>query len=83
MKTNTHTLNISADGFAFDSATGESYTLNPCAHFIMEKLQKQQTKQQIISDITSEFGIPQSIIERDVNDFMQQLHFLGIIRGDN
>jgi len=86
MKTNTHTiqsLSISADGFAFDSATGESYTLNPCARFIIQQLQKQQSKQEIINLITSEFGIPQSIVERDVNDFMQQLHFLGISGGDN
>ncbi|QSV70317.1 MAG: hypothetical protein HEQ20_05490 [Aphanizomenon flos-aquae KM1D3_PB] len=50
MKTNTtHTLNISADGFAFDSATGESYTLNSCSCFIIQQLQKQQTKPEIIS----------------------------------
>ncbi|MDD1413390.1 hypothetical protein MEN41_01605 [Dolichospermum sp. ST_con] len=49
MKTNTtHTLNISADGFTFDSATGESYTLNSCGCFIIQQLQKQQSKQEII-----------------------------------
>ncbi|MBS3025822.1 MAG: hypothetical protein HCA25_01665 [Dolichospermum sp. DET50] len=57
MNTNTHTthsLSISADGFAFDSATVESYTLNSCGCFIIQQLQKQQSKQEIINLITSE-----------------------------
>ncbi len=70
-------LTINPDGFAFNTATGESYTLNRCARFIIHRLNLGETEAQIIQAIAQEFDVAHSIIERDVADFFQQLHTLG------
>ncbi|MBW4522634.1 MAG: PqqD family protein [Scytolyngbya sp. HA4215-MV1] len=70
-------LTISNDGFAFNVTTGESYTLNRCARIILHRLRSSETQEQIVQAIAHEFGIAQSIVERDVADFFQQLHTLG------
>lgn len=74
-------LNISNDGFAFNTTTGESYTLNRCASIVLRRLCSGETQEQIIHTIASEFGIAQSQVERDLVDFLQQLHLLGLTGG--
>ncbi len=71
-------LTINNDGFAFNHTTGESYTLNGCARQVLNRLQANETQEQIVQAIASEFGIAQSIVERDVADFFQQLRRLGL-----
>jgi len=75
-------LNISADGFVFNPATGESYTLNPSACLILQQLQQGQNKREIVKVMTEKFNISQSIVERDLNYFMQELKQLGMIGGN-
>jgi len=72
-------LTVSENGFAFDLATGESFTLNPCGQLILHCLQKGETSQQIAHFISNEFSIAYSTAERDLADFFQQLHTLGLI----
>lgn len=74
-------LNISNDGFAFNTTTGESYTLNGCARLILHRLRSGEPQEQIVDAIASEFGIAQSRVERDVTDFLQQLRLLGLTGG--
>jgi hypothetical protein len=71
-------LTISNDGFAFNATTGESYTLNTCARVVLHRLRTNETQDQIVQAIVSEFGIAQSVVERDVADFFQQLRTLGL-----
>jgi hypothetical protein len=71
-------LTINSDGFAFNVTTGESYTLNPCAQSIVQRLRSGESPIQVIQAIASEFGIAQSVIERDMADFAQQLRTLGL-----
>ncbi len=73
------TLQITPDGFAFDPATGETYTLNRCGRRILQQLQQGQTRAQITTDLADQFGIAQSIAQRDVADFWQQLESFGLI----
>ncbi|HEY9602613.1 MAG TPA: HPr-rel-A system PqqD family peptide chaperone [Allocoleopsis sp.] len=75
-------LNLTADRFAFDPSTGESYTLNACGRLILQLLQQGQTRQQIARVLAAEFGIAQSTAERDVSDFLQTLNLLGLLGGD-
>ena len=75
-------LTISNDGFAFNITTGESYTLNGCARMVLQRLRASETPEQIIQAIASEFGVAQSLVERDVADFFQQLRTLGF-KGAN
>jgi hypothetical protein len=72
------TLTISKDGFAFNITTGESYTLNPCAQNVLQRLQSGENSTQIGRSIASEFGITQHAIDRDITDFCQQLRRLGL-----
>jgi len=72
-------LTVSNDGFAFNTTTGESYTLNRCARIVLHRLRGNETQEQIVQAIASEFGIAQSIVERDVADFFQQLRTLGLV----
>lgn len=72
------TLTVTEDGFAFNQATGETYTLNRCGRLVMQRLQQGENRQQIIHYLSGEFGIAQSAAERDVADFFQQLNGLGL-----
>ncbi len=71
-------LTVSNDGFAFNVTTGESYTLNRCARMVLQRLRSEETPEQIVQAIASEFGVAHSIVERDVTDFFQQLRTLGL-----
>lgn len=71
-------LQLLANGFAFNPATGDSYSLNPCGQKIFQQLQQGQHRLQIARSLAAEFGIPPETAERDVADFLQQLQTLGL-----
>jgi hypothetical protein len=75
-------LTLYPDGFAFNVTTGESYTLNPSAQNILQRLRSGETPAQVVQAIASEFGIAQSVVERDIVDFSQQLRILGFQGAD-
>ncbi len=72
------TLQISHDGFAFDSSTGETYSLNRCGRLILQKIQQGANRADIITTLAEDFGIAQSLVEKDLADFCQQMEALGI-----
>jgi hypothetical protein len=72
------TLQISNDGFAFDSSTGETYTLNRCGRLVLQKMQQGENRAQIITTLADRFGIAQSLVEKDLADFFQQIESFGI-----
>jgi hypothetical protein len=72
------TLHISNDGFAFDSTTGATYTLNRCGRLVLEQLQNGGERSQIATTLSDRFGIAQSLAERDLTDFLGQMEALGI-----
>jgi hypothetical protein len=71
-------LQISNDGFAFDSTTGATYTLNRCGRTVLQKLQEGENRSQIVTVLADRFDISQSSAERDLADFLQQIESLGI-----
>ncbi|ARV60151.1 hypothetical protein BZZ01_17310 [Nostocales cyanobacterium HT-58-2] len=71
-------LTVTKDGFAFDFATGESFMLNHCGQLVLQRLRHGETQQQIVQFLCSRFDIQQSIAERDIADFCQQLNALGL-----
>ncbi len=71
-------LDVTPEGFAFDPATGDSYTLNPCAQLVWQRLQQGELPQKIASFLADEFGIAQRAAERDVTEFVQQINTLGL-----
>jgi hypothetical protein len=72
------TLAVTEDGFAFNTTTGESYTLNLCGRLMLKRLQQGENYQQIVNFLSGEFGIAQNTAERDVAEFVQQLNALGL-----
>ncbi len=75
-------LTLTKEGFAFDSATGESFTLNPCGQLILQRLQNGETQPQIARFLCDRFDIAHRTAERDVADFCQQLNTLGLMGGN-
>ena len=71
-------LQLLPNGFAFNPATGDSFSLNPCGQKVFQLLQQGQHRLQIARSLASEFGIAQDIADRDVADFLQQLQTLGL-----
>jgi Coenzyme PQQ synthesis protein D (PqqD) len=71
-------LTVSPNGFAFDTITGESFTLNGCGHLILERLKNGETREQIAHFLCDKFGLGCNVAERDIADFFQQLNILGL-----
>jgi hypothetical protein len=71
-------LTVSQDGFAFDTTTGESFTLNGCGNLILELLKNGENREQIANLLADKFGIGRNMAERDIADFFQQFHILGL-----
>jgi len=71
-------LKITEDGFVFDNATGDSYTLNSCGRVVLQKVMEGQTRHQIVHWFCDQYGLSQSAIDRDITDFLQQLQGLGL-----
>ncbi len=71
-------LDISKDGLAFDSRTGETYTLNHFGWLVLQRVKQGETPEQVADFLCSNFGITQSAAQRDVADFFGQLHLFGI-----
>ncbi len=74
-------LTVNPDGFAFNTATGESYTVNSSASLIVQQLQSGATHDQIVQAIAQQFNLAIPLVERDIADFLQQLHTLGLLGG--
>lgn len=72
---------ITEDGFAFDSTTGENYTLNRCGRVVLQRLQRGESTQKVAQLLANKFGIPINMAERDVADFFLQLNALGLVVG--
>lgn len=72
-------LSVTEDGFVFAPSTGDTYTLNPCARLILQRLQQGETLPQIVQFLCTEFGLSCGVAERDMADFIQQLQTLGLV----
>ncbi len=75
----TSNLAISDNGFMFLPSTGESFTLNPIGKEIVENLKSAKTLEEISHTLAEEYDADEQIIERDLNDFLQQLKNFNLI----
>jgi hypothetical protein len=66
-------LAINDEGFIFDPATGESFTVNPTGLVILNGLKENKPLEIIIKDLKDKFDFIPEDIERDINDFMSRL----------
>lgn len=69
---------LSETGFLFDPGTGNTFILNETALVIVQSLQKNRDKEEIVSAISEEFDAPVEQIERDYSDLLSQLTEMGL-----
>lgn len=72
-------LALSETGFLFDPATGNTFTLNESAIFILKALKDGKSPDQIASGLTAEFEVSEPQAHDDVSDALLQLKEAGLI----
>lgn len=72
-------LALSETGFLFDPATGNTYTLNESAVFILKALKDGKTPTDIAGALTAEFEVNAAQAHEDVSDAILQLKEAGFI----
>jgi Coenzyme PQQ synthesis protein D (PqqD) len=55
------------------------YSLNPVASSIWQAIQNPRDKEEIISAIEQEFAAGRAQIERDVDEFLNEMHAAGLV----
>lgn len=71
-------LAVNEDGFAFDPLTGDSFTLNPTAQRLVERLIRFTGMSELVAQHARDFGLSLAEAERDITEFIQQLAQLGL-----
>ena len=72
-------LALSETGFLFDPATGNTYTLNESAVFILKALKEEKSPTDIAGALTAEFEVSAAQAHEDVSDAILQLKEAGFI----
>lgn len=72
-------LALSETGFLFDPATGNTYTLNESAVFILKALKEGKSPAVIAGDLTAEYEVSEVQASEDVSDAILQLKEAGFI----
>jgi hypothetical protein len=72
MKVNKN-LAISENGFVFNPATGDSFSVNELGVYIVNLIRNGKSKNEIVEIIAEEYNAEKSNIERDFNEFLNVL----------
>jgi hypothetical protein len=67
-------------GIVLDSRRGQIFRLNCVGSRILELLKSGSPESSIASLISEEFGVERGIVERDLQEFMDELSRRGILR---
>ncbi len=76
-------LAISKNGFVFDPATGNSYTVNSTGLFILNLLREGKSEDEIVDALVENFEVGQEEARRDLLDFLEQLRVNGLLEASN
>lgn len=74
-------LALSETGFVFDPSTGNTFTLNDSAIFILKSLRDGNTAPDIARQLTAEFDVSDMQAGDDVTDALLQLKETGLVGG--
>ena len=72
-------LAISESGFLFLPSSGETFTSNEIGKNIIRMLQKGLSKEDMANEIIKEYEIEKNTVEKDLDDFMNQLFHFKLI----
>ena len=67
-------LAISDNGFLFMSSTGETFTVNEIGKHILNEMKNKTDIEKIREKILEEYEVSEQILEKDLNDFLNQLN---------
>lgn len=73
------TLTLDERGFAFDPATGTSYTLNPAAALLLGGLREGLDAEALVGRLIATFAIERERAVRDLAAFTHDLTSLGLV----
>ena len=71
-------LALAGEGFAFDPASGDTFILNPIGRAVVGWLAAGEAQRQIVRTLAVRYPASAAAIERDVDEFVRQLHHLGL-----
>lgn len=66
-------LAVSPSGFAFDPRSGQSYTLNPTALYLLTLLREGGDASTLANATAERFGVPRALTGPAVEGFVRQL----------
>jgi hypothetical protein len=72
-------LAVSESGFLFLGSTGETFTLNAIGKEIFTMLKEGKSGSVIKEAIHSEYDVDEKTLERDVDDFLNQLKSFKLV----
>ncbi len=72
-------LVISDQGFVFDPSSGQGYTANEVACFVIEGVMNGMERHVIAEWVEQHFDISQGEAEKDIDDLYHQLRIYGLI----
>ncbi|MBN2746226.1 MAG: PqqD family protein [Bacteroidales bacterium] len=70
---------ISDSGFLLNPSSGESFSLNPMGVMILKMVKEGKSLQEMSTEISQDYDVNQSILERDIEDFKGTLMQHGIL----
>jgi len=71
---------ISESGFIFLPSTGETFTVNYLGSEIINLLKENKGYEEILSFLLDEYDIEVKTLTKDLNDFLNQLKNLNILK---
>ena len=74
-------LALSDNGFLFDSATGDTFTLNSTGTLIMKGIINGSPKEQIIDEVAAEYEIGEDAASLDFDRFVHFCIEQGLVEG--
>lgn len=66
-------LAISENGFVFNPATGDSFSVNELGTLIINQIKAGKSKNEIIEIVSSAYTAEKSTIEKDFNEYLSVL----------
>jgi hypothetical protein len=66
-------------GFIFNPGTGDSFSVNITGAEILSLLKENRTQAEIVEYISSRFDTDRTRFEKDLDDFVSQLHIYNLL----
>lgn len=74
---------VSDNGFVFNPASGESFTVNPVGLIILNLMRKGLEHNEITSSLKDQFHVDAATAERDYFDFVEMMRQYRLMQHDD